>query len=193
MRPAFRAVLLFASALFAVSAVPAQSPISESKEKLIGEMIAIMEMDQQFPKMIDAMLVEMEKTYPISLNAALETNKSLTDEQKASIKATASERFISFSQKFRKKIAEKIDFSQYLREAIYPLYDKIFTEQEIKDMILFYKTPTGKKLVRSLPELMSESNRITTEKFLPKIVPIVQELVEEEFRQLSAPPGTKDK
>ncbi|MDH5748595.1 MAG: DUF2059 domain-containing protein [Rhodospirillales bacterium] len=34
-----------------------------------------------------------------------------------------------------------------------PLYDKAFSHQEIKDMIVFYETPTGRKLNKILPDL----------------------------------------
>lgn len=42
-------------------------------------------------------------------------------------------------------------------ELIVPLYDYHFTHNEIKDIISFYNTPTGKKLVNRLPILTEES------------------------------------
>ena len=37
-----------------------------------------------------------------------------------------------------------------------------FTEIELREMTAFYKTPTGKKLLKKNPELMRESGKITT-------------------------------
>ena len=37
------------------------------------------------------------------------------------------------------------------------LYEKAFTEQEILDIVAFYKTPTGKKILRVSPKLAKES------------------------------------
>lgn len=40
---------------------------------------------------------------------------------------------------------------------IVPVYAKHFTESEIKELIAFYKTPIGKKLVEKLPVITQES------------------------------------
>ncbi len=49
-----------------------------------------------------------------------------------------------------------------LDEMMIPLYDKYYTHKEIKDLIIFFKTPTGKKYASVLSPMMQE------------IVPIVQ-------------------
>jgi hypothetical protein len=41
-----------------------------------------------------------------------------------------------------------------------PLYSKYYTEKEINDLIVFYKTPTGKKMVETMPLVMNESMKI---------------------------------
>ena len=38
-----------------------------------------------------------------------------------------------------------------------PIYMRHFTENEIQEMIRFYKTPTGQKLVQKQPQVMQES------------------------------------
>lgn len=178
-------VLLFA-VFFSLPAF-SQSEANEEKTKLIGEMIILMRMDQQFPQMVDGMLKEMEKSFPIGFNAAVDGNDSLTPEQKAELKAKSGERFVTFSQKFRKRLSEKIDYGKYIREAVYPLYDKFYTEQELKDLIAFYKTTTGQKLIATLPALLAESNKTATEKFVPMLIPIVQDLIKEDFGQIGTP------
>ena len=41
-----------------------------------------------------------------------------------------------------------------------PLYSKYYNEKEINDLIVFYKTPTGKKMVETMPQVMNESMKI---------------------------------
>lgn len=38
-----------------------------------------------------------------------------------------------------------------------PIYDKYFTEQEIKGLIDFYESPVGKKMVKNQPLIMQDS------------------------------------
>jgi uncharacterized protein len=40
---------------------------------------------------------------------------------------------------------------------ILPVYRKYFSEEEIQDVIKFYKSPTGVKLIQTLPQVMQES------------------------------------
>jgi len=40
---------------------------------------------------------------------------------------------------------------------IVPIYDKHLSHPEVKDLIAFYGTPTGRKLVRVLPQITQES------------------------------------
>jgi len=46
--------------------------------------------------------------------------------------------------------------SQELLTLAIPLYEKHFTENELDDLIAFYRTPTGQKAVKELPALMQE-------------------------------------
>ncbi len=40
---------------------------------------------------------------------------------------------------------------------VIPIYAKYFTEEDMKDMIAFYKSPVGKKLVEKQPLIVQES------------------------------------
>lgn len=40
---------------------------------------------------------------------------------------------------------------------IVPIYKKHFTEEEIQETIKFYRSPTGKKVIKTLPQVMQES------------------------------------
>ena len=185
----FVSVLLLSLGLVAAS----QAPASEEKSKLIGELVLVMKMDRQFPDIMDTMLKGMETTYPVGFNAAVDGNANLSPQQKKALKASAGDRFVAFSQKFRKRLAEAIDYSKYIREAIYPLYDKFYSEQELRDLIAFYKTPTGQKVVDTLPALLAESNVAAREKFLPQLFPLIEEMVKEDFEQIAPPPKPKSK
>lgn len=54
----------------------------------------------------------------------------------------------SFWQEFR----AEVDLNEFT-ELLVPIYAERFTHQEIRDMIAFYQTPTGRKLASISPEL----------------------------------------
>lgn len=43
---------------------------------------------------------------------------------------------------------------------IIPVYEKFYSEEDIDNMIIFYNTPTGKKMIQVLPDLTQESMRV---------------------------------
>ena len=44
-----------------------------------------------------------------------------------------------------------------LNKMLIPIYDKYYTELEIKQLIAFYQTPLGNKVITTMPQIMQES------------------------------------
>jgi hypothetical protein len=63
------------------------------------------------------------------------------------------------------------------------LYDKYFSENELKDLISFYKSPTGMKAIKTLPQLAGEATAKSSELLTPRITKIVDEILEEERKK----------
>jgi hypothetical protein len=63
----------------------------------------------------------------------------------------------------------------------YPIYDKYFTESELRDIIGFYKSSTGKKAIAILPQVVGDSMSRTNEILLPKMSSIMAEIIAEEL------------
>lgn len=169
-----------------------QSAIPEEKRKLISEMVTIMKMDAQLPEMTDQILKAMETSYPLGSNQAIDSNPNLTQEQKEQLKLKEADSFRSFSTKLRERIKTGIDHKKYIEEGVYPLYDKFYSEQELKDLILFYKTPTGQKVVTSMPKLFAESQKVAQETLVPQVLPLIQQLLDEEFKNIAPEPARKE-
>lgn len=68
------------------------------------------------------------------------------------------------------------------------LYANTYTEQEIDDMLAFYKSPTGQVMVEKTPMLMQQANAIA-QQHTTAVIPQIQRLVRE-YRQpsVNAPP-----
>ena len=57
------------------------------------------------------------------------------------------------SEEFKKSLPE-------LEEPVIAIFDKNFTDYEIKQLIVFYKTPLGQKVVAQMPVVMQQSARL---------------------------------
>ncbi|HFK5569405.1 hypothetical protein BAX97_14405 [Elizabethkingia meningoseptica] len=61
------------------------------------------------------------------------------------------------------EIKKEAATSGEFEELLIPVYSKYYTEKELEDIIAFYKTPTGQKVIKVLPEMSKESMQIGQE------------------------------
>lgn len=47
--------------------------------------------------------------------------------------------------------------SRFMHEMSYEIYHKYFSTDELKDVVAFYKTPTGRKMTKHLPQITQEA------------------------------------
>jgi hypothetical protein len=85
-------------------------------------------------------------------------------------------------KRMQEKMATSLNLAEYMEKVSLELYDKYFSESELKDMLAFYKTPTGKKTIEVMPKLMADSMQKSTEQFMPKMMSIINEIIAEELK-----------
>ncbi|MDQ7836741.1 MAG: DUF2059 domain-containing protein [Humidesulfovibrio sp.] len=59
-----------------------------------------------------------------------------------------------------KMFTETFDAPGGVVDRLVPLYASTFTHEEVRELLAFYQSPTGKKAVASLPRLMVEGQKI---------------------------------
>ncbi len=82
-----------------------------------------------------------------------------------------------------KKEAVMAFFNKYMsydqiKPDLVTMYADVFNEQELNDLVAFYKTPTGKKSIAVMPELAQKGSQLGVNKVMPHIdelMKIVQE------------------
>ena len=86
------------------------------------------------------------------------------------LRETAIQAFDQMLETFRLNAPEvydffrsEIKFEDIIENVYVHLYSKYFTDDEIKELIKFYNTEVGKKIVRVLPQLFQESYTMTQE------------------------------
>lgn len=179
-----RLSLVLSAVLLLASFSTAQSSMSDSKRALIGELILVMKLEENMRKITDVILEDMQKSYPIGFDQAVDSNPNLTPQDRAQLKKGSAESFARFSTKFRALLAERVDYKKYIEDAVYPLYDKFYSESELTEIVAFYKTKTGAKLIDTMPQVVAESQRMANEFLVPQLLPIITEIMEEEFKEI---------
>jgi hypothetical protein len=168
--------------------------ISPEKRALISELLEVTEAKKNALAVFNAMLDENEKQMPDIVWQGL-LNQKEVQELDAEAKEALRKKLLAESERMNKRIRELfsagIDMARVIEDVSVDLYDKYFTEDEIKDLIVFYKSHTGKKTTEVLPKMFGESMTNTMDKIKPKVLEIVAQLVNEETARVKKELETK--
>tara|TARA_B110000483_G_scaffold131430_1_gene157285 strand:+ start:392 stop:880 length:489 start_codon:yes stop_codon:yes gene_type:complete len=147
--------------LFTLSQLSFAEEISEEKKLIVDEFMQVSgELDIEIP------VQELTKTF-ITL---LAQNKNLDP------------RVVPIAEDEIAIIMQELFLDNgFLNEVGYATYGKYFTIAELKDMVAFYKTPTGKKMVSVLPKLETDALSIG-EAHVASLLPVVRKRLMNRFR-----------
>jgi len=148
------------AALLLLAAVPAfaTQPNPSAKQKaLIDQIITLTHLDENVRFLLDAMLERMGK----------ESNESRSEDDKKDF------------ERYRQLVREKIDYREWVRTVYEPLYAKYFTEEQLADLVTFYKTPTGQRMVKATPEIEREAMQSAGAQIQEKFIALAKQVDDE--------------
>jgi len=161
----------------------AQTEMTSEKKTLLKELFEVTDVKKMIENTRNIMSAQMDKNY-IQMMSALLKKEGIPAAKQEEIKNKFVESQTRFSERFKKLFAERIDLDQVIEQLYYPLYDKYFTENELRDLVIFYKSQTGQKSLRIMPQLFQESMQKTSELLNPRIAEIINEIIQEEKNRL---------
>ena len=151
-------ILLVAMVLILCSSIHsfAQQPTSTEKRALISE----------FRKLTGADTVNGDINFSSDgvrdiFSSVLEQDKETTDTQKVELRKSIAEATARIDKVARDFLADKSQITELSEEVIYQIYEKAFTESELKELIAFYRTnrPEGSSIFTWLIESSAKEFR----------------------------------
>lgn len=82
-----------------------------------------------------------------------------------------------YQQRLNEIMKEELSWSK-LKGQFVDVYVDVFSEEELKELVEFYKSPLGQKLIVKMPQLMQESMGLA-QKQMQSIIPKIKALSEE--------------
>ena len=137
---------------------------TDSKKQLVDELIVL----TNVAAMVDMMYSQMEKV-----------TQNMT--KQLGIKPSENEYQQSFKKKMFTLLREELNWDK-MEEPTRAIYLKHYTEQELRDIVAFYKTESGKSMVTKMPLIVQDSMMMTQalmKDFIPKLQKLREELVKE--------------
>ena len=180
--------------LFSAVGVPAQEPtpapspaISAEKLALIREMLELTSSKKTIDAMFKAQSEELDKEMPESgwrLVSGMKELRSLTPEQLEEIHSKVIASSAGVGGRVYELLQERIDFRKVIEDVFVPLHDQYLSEAELRDLVVFYKSPTGKKVIEIMPNVLTAAMTQTIEKMMPSVMEIVTRVQDEEIERM---------
>jgi hypothetical protein len=160
---------------------------SESKTALIQELLTLSGIESFAEQMLNqAPYVELGRIQPgygPMMELAVSEQTDLSEEDRELLLARLQD-FERFAERFYALYIERIDFSKIIETVYHPLYDKYFSADELEKMVVFYRTPVGRKAIEVMPSLMQEAGMGVDQLVRPHSIALMQQIVEEERAKL---------
>ncbi len=168
------------------AALRAQDGISAEKKSLINELLTVTEATKNSEAIMNAMSAQVQKDMLEIFSQMISTDTSIPAAQRPLVQQLVAESAQRSARRFKELFNQRINYAQMVEEVSYQVYDKYYTTEELKDLVAFYRTPTGQKTIKVMPQLFSESMSLTSARLMPLVQPLMREVMDEEMKKLEA-------
>ena len=114
-------------------------------------------------------MMEQVKAQVLQLQSQILSEMDIPENKQEETKA--------FQKKIHDKIFEIMSYEQMQKEYI-ELYTSVYTIEEMKGIIQFYKSPVGKSMIEKQPQIVKKSMEISQSK-VRLLIPELQKITEE--------------
>ncbi|MCU1433274.1 MAG: hypothetical protein JWP95_2379 [Actinotalea sp.] len=175
-------IFLFANLSFAQQ-TSIETKILSEKQALIKEYFEITGGREAVNKNLDAVFANLNNALPMIIAANIEQDANLTVTQKADLQKSMPKMVVRMSKRLQDGLNQELDFAKLVEEVNYPLLNKFFTEAELKDLITFYKSPTGQKAISLQPQIYTEATARLNAILIPAMQKVMKKATDDEIAE----------
>lgn len=126
-------------------------------------------------------LMELTGALDIGLQFSKIMNAQLTSILAKNNPDIPKEKYVIVGQVVNSVIEKNIRSENGFLNKLIPIYDKYFTNEDLRILLAFYQSDTGKKIIKALPNIMQESMAAGQE-WGKSLVPIFLEQLKSKFK-----------
>ena len=90
----------------------------------------------------------------------------------------------TYREKLSEIMSQEMSWAK-VKDDYIKVYAEIFTVEELRDIVAFYKTPTGQAFIRKTPKLLEQSMQVA-QRHLQNVAPKIQELRKQMIEEAEA-------
>jgi hypothetical protein len=156
-----RYCLAFSSALLFLLSQPARCD-EASKTAKVEEFMTVANIEQNLKQALDLAMNQMK-------------NSMLGKTSGVDLPPDRAKKMEEMQDKLSQLMRESMSWDK-LKADFIKIYSDAYTEQQIDDMLAFYRSPTGRAMIAKMPQLMAQSMAVA-QQHVATIMPEIQKLV----------------
>jgi hypothetical protein len=171
-----------------ISPAHAQASLTPEKKALIKELLGLLNSGNAAEAIAIQFLEQFQQSAIILIKSDLREwiqAQKIAPAEKKRLEAEMDESAQRILTRLRAEFPKRINMGEILEIVMLEVYDKYFTEAEVKDLIDFYKTPTGQKFIKILPQISAEMLPRIGQLMDPAATLLSTELLGDELKRLT--------
>ena len=122
------------------------------------EMFDLLDVESRFIGFMEAMYAAADSDYKALYEKIKESNIFASEEEKEEFSANFVNSHSRFIAELRSIVDKETDFTNTIIDIYVPIYADLYSVDELQQMIEFYKSPVGQKLIYDQPARMARAN-----------------------------------
>jgi uncharacterized protein len=171
-----------------ISPAHAQASLTPEKKALIKELLGLLNSGNAAEVIAIQFLEQFQQSGIILIKSDLREwiqAQKVAPAEKKRLEAEMDKSAQRILTRLRAEFPKRINMGEILEIVTLEVYDKYFTEAEVKDLIAFYKTPTGQKFIKILPQISAEMLPRIGQLMDPAATLLATELLGDELKRLT--------
>jgi hypothetical protein len=168
-----------AAVLFAALAFAAAPAMAQSADPAVAAAARELFESMNLRATTAESLAQMSRQMPAMLRSgaeqAIRADAKLSDSQRSAKLAELDEKLAGAARLLDKVFADPTLVDAMFEEMV-PLYARYYTLEDMRAMAAFYRSPTGAKTLKLMPQLMNESMQLGQRVVQPRMQKALQEL-----------------
>lgn len=149
--------------------------IPPAKWQLIQQLVELTQSSQLLDQMLDGLFGSNSDSLLEQMLVQSPRYQSATEEERQEMLAQSRR----MQARMYELMIEEVNLVEITRNIEVYLYNKYYTEEDLENLLVFYQTPTGQKLIETLPKMAEDSIDLSSRLVLPRIMSVFQQLMEE--------------
>jgi uncharacterized protein len=177
-----------------------QQKSTPEKEALIKELLAVSGSAKGTKDMANMMASFQQSEAEKLIKELTDNDKTMSPEEKEAVRKSSVESIARLTKRIDEFFDKELDLDKEIDEVAIPIYDKHYSETEIRELIAFHRSPVGQKTLAVMPQMMMDLMSGFVEKIGPKLRDFLKRatneeyaLIKKEFEARQAQPKPKSK